>query len=298
MSEQAPKQGFAHHAELERGHHEARIEEQRLFDESYSDGSAIQAEAHAINDAYDNAKEAHAKNEGTFAVQTDQLNEEARLAIYGTEGRTEGYLDPKTGEPLRKPIKGIIEEMRSDPRYGKTPAEREQKAKEAADKYAADVETLLDSGLELAQAKVVMDLRAQRAESLEKQRRQHNHAENIKLEKWQTENDAKVSEYNRNLAKLTNQYILNGESEETAKNMAMARLTPPELTPKPEKAPFQAATAKQLEAADKRMVEKVKHEGIYTLDQTRAYVLAVRSTSLSPCISHSFISPLSSTVFT
>lgn len=82
-----------------------------------------------------------------------QLNNIAQAEIWGTDGRTAGYLDPATGQPLTTPIEGKLNEMRNDPANGQGTAEREEKVEQ----YVADIEQLRGQGYELAQAKLIMD---------------------------------------------------------------------------------------------------------------------------------------------
>jgi len=85
------------------------------------------------------------------------LNDKAELEIYGSKDRT--YVDPRTGETIAspdKPVKGLIEDMATNPRYGKTEDERQQ----AVEVYQNEVQNLLDNGYELAQAKLIQDLRS------------------------------------------------------------------------------------------------------------------------------------------
>jgi hypothetical protein len=83
------------------------------------------------------------------------LNDTAELEIFGSRGRT--YTDPKTGEVIAtadRPMKGKIDEILSNPKYGKTEAERQ----EAAEEYQDHLEHLLNKGMELSQAKLVLDM--------------------------------------------------------------------------------------------------------------------------------------------
>ncbi len=68
-------------------------------------------------------------------------------------------IDPSTGEVIgspERPLKGKLDEIRNNPIYGKTMAER----KKAAKAYEEDLLSLVeDEGLELSQAKLIMDLR-------------------------------------------------------------------------------------------------------------------------------------------
>jgi hypothetical protein len=130
---------------------------------------AAEHEAHAENDVFDeNAKQEaidtfmnNGEINGERLNIAGQLNDRAQIEIWGTNGKTEGFVDPATGRPLEKPIQGKLNEIRENPRYGTKAADREA----AAEKYEADLEALLTKTprgkrpLELAQAKLIMDLR-------------------------------------------------------------------------------------------------------------------------------------------
>jgi hypothetical protein len=91
-----------------------------------------------------------------FSPEVQQLNSMAEVEIWGTHGHTRSYHNPATGEPLTEPVKGLVNEMRENRRYGTTQAEREDKARA----YEDDIQKLQDEeGLELCQAKLVMDMR-------------------------------------------------------------------------------------------------------------------------------------------
>lgn len=64
------------------------------------------------------------------------------------------WLNPENGEELPYTA-GKLAEIAGNPRFGKKQAERQA----AADRYLADVEALVESGFELCQAKLIMDLR-------------------------------------------------------------------------------------------------------------------------------------------
>jgi hypothetical protein len=83
-----------------------------------------------------------------------ELNDAAELRIYGSRGRT--YNDSTTGEAVatpEHPLKGRVDEMRANPRYGKTEVEREAAAKG----YLDEIQELVDSGLELTQAELIVE---------------------------------------------------------------------------------------------------------------------------------------------
>ncbi len=84
------------------------------------------------------------------------LNDSAALEIFGSGDRT--YTNPETGAVVaspEKPILGKLDDIRKNPKYGKTQADRDASAEE----YQSDLENLLDDGLELCQAKMIMDMR-------------------------------------------------------------------------------------------------------------------------------------------
>ena len=83
------------------------------------------------------------------------LNDTAELEIFGSRGRT--YTDPTTGDVIasaEKPMVGKIDSILTDYKYGATENERRQ----AAETYQNRLEELLNNeGLELSQAKLVLD---------------------------------------------------------------------------------------------------------------------------------------------
>ena len=93
------------------------------------------------------------------SYEVNLLNNEAELQIFGSRGSdTPG---------------GILDNIKHNPRYGTKEADRFR----AADNYKQDIESLLGQGLELCQAKLVMDLsfdladvRDQRKKTLEKKK--------------------------------------------------------------------------------------------------------------------------------
>jgi hypothetical protein len=120
--------------------------------------------------ANDKQRELEAK---ANSPETALLNDKAEFEIYGDKGRdytyTEEFVDPTDGvrktrevSSLDKPYPGKLAEIRSNRRYGKTEAERNT----AADKYENDVNSLLGDGLELTQAKLIMDLRESDSDAL------------------------------------------------------------------------------------------------------------------------------------
>ncbi len=97
-------------------------------------------------------------------AETSAMNDTAQMEIYGSGART--YTDA-SGEVVASPDKpepGKLEEIRSNRRYGKTEAEREA----VAQKYEEDVNSLLEDGYELTQAKLIMDLREKDTEEIGK----------------------------------------------------------------------------------------------------------------------------------
>ena len=117
-------------------------------------------EALVMNAGYDAAQQATQKQEAIEAransAEVAALNDKAELEIFGSKGRT--FTDPANGEVIatpERPIKGKLEEIKSSPRFGKTKSKRELAAKE----YLASLEELQTEGLELCQAKIVLDLR-------------------------------------------------------------------------------------------------------------------------------------------
>ncbi len=259
--------GYARLAEAEeeiKAQAEQEAAREAAITEAYND-EAMRDEANAMNEQYD-------KNATRFATEVAGLNEQAHVEIFGTDGRTEGYLDPKTGEPLQKPAKGILETMRENPVYGKTQAERD----EAADTYESDVNSMLEEGLELSQAKVVMDLRAQRKETIQTQEREQGALARKAAREQEESNRQKMAEYERKLSILKDQYLANGESEKDAEDLAMARLTPPDKTPV--KREGKSESDKTVDFInelrdDLRATEvfkrRVRTEGIYTLDESK-----------------------------
>lgn len=212
--------GFARLSEVEEQLQEQAAQDQEqaaAVSEAYND-LALREEANAINEQYD-------EDSRQFIEKVESLNARAEIEIFGTKGRTEGYTDPSTGEPLQKPVKGIIETMRENPRYGKKQSERDA----AAEKYAADVSSLVDEGFDLSQAKVVMDLRAENAEDVlaqQKEQRAHVREQNEANRQKTIEYELELAEYERGLDKLRDQYIVNGYSEEEAESLAVKRLKP------------------------------------------------------------------------
>lgn len=93
--------------------------------------------------------------------EVQQLNDVAQVEIWGTRGRTAGFIDPNTGNPLSAPIPGVLSEIRQNRRFGTTEEERET----VANDYEEQVEGLLDKDFELCQAKLIMDLRTEDEES-------------------------------------------------------------------------------------------------------------------------------------
>lgn len=104
-------------------------------------------------------------------------NNAAEIAIFGSKGRTEGYVDVNDN-PITQPILGKIDQLRDkagvqdirdNRRYGTRADERNAKAdayevqaSARADQYLKNVEELLGEGFELSQAKLIMDMREER----------------------------------------------------------------------------------------------------------------------------------------
>jgi len=87
--------------------------------------------------------------------EVQSYNDMAQMEIYGSGSRT--YTDPSTGEVIASPadpVRGKLEDIVRDPKYGKTQAERDEYAKD----YNNEVERLLSDGLELCQVKMIVDL--------------------------------------------------------------------------------------------------------------------------------------------
>lgn len=147
-----------------------------MSNEQLSGTALMEANAQATIAALNEARveESHtqalAMNE-TFDLQTKQsaiearinspdvqlLNDEAQIAIFGTNGKTAGFTD-NTGNPLTTPIKGKVEEIRESRRFGTKQADREA----AVTSYVLGVQELVDDGFQLSQAKLILDIREAR----------------------------------------------------------------------------------------------------------------------------------------
>ncbi len=273
--------GYARLAEVEaeaRAKVEQEEAQQAAITEAYSD-EAMRAEADAMNEQHDQRKEEqHAgalllneqydKSATRFATEVAALNSQAEIDIFGSNGRTEGLIDPNTGEPLQKPVKGIIETMRENPRHGKTQAERDT----AADEYRRDILQMVDEGLDISQAKVVMELRAQHTESTQSQEQAQRKATREAAREQEESNRQKIAEYERKLSILRDQYVANGHGEKEAEGLALARLTPPDVSPV-EKTATKSGKEVLSDIDEKRNNEAIKkrvqEEGIYTLDESK-----------------------------
>ncbi len=113
--------------------------------------NAAHTEALSMDATFDKQNSIEAR---TNSTEVQQLNDEAQVAIFGTDGKTAGFVD-LNGDPLTKPIKGKVNEISENPRYGTKKADREA----VAAGYVSGLETLLDQGYEISQAKVVLDAR-------------------------------------------------------------------------------------------------------------------------------------------
>jgi len=90
-----------------------------------------------------------------LSPEVQALNDQAELELFGSRGRT--YTDPKTGAVIAtadKPLAGKFESMLSDVKYGATHKER----KEYAERSQSHLAYLLSQGLELSQAKLVLEM--------------------------------------------------------------------------------------------------------------------------------------------
>lgn len=166
-----------------------------------------------------------------------ELNDAAEIAIFGSRGKTAGFVDAD-GNPITEPIKGKIDEILESPRYGTKEADR----KEAAEKYQADVEALVGEGFELTQAKLIMDSREARANSIEARRRMVN------------------KDFNDKMNMLVNQGMTNGQTRAQATKAAKERLGARGIKE------FKAPTKAELKKADKEFKSFVKKEGIFSTE--------------------------------
>ncbi|MFO0781990.1 MAG: hypothetical protein U0524_03865 [Candidatus Saccharimonadales bacterium] len=140
---------------------------QKQVDADHTKALKMNEKLDTINDRYD-------------SVEGRDFQEEADVAIFGSHGRTEGYVD-EDGNPITEPILGKVDEIRDaagieairvgNTAHGKNKAERmaiaDQKEAEnnaRADQYVEQVEALRAEGFELSQAKVIMDKREERQE--------------------------------------------------------------------------------------------------------------------------------------
>ncbi len=140
---------------------ERREKAQAAMDSHTSSGGMAAMEAAAARDLEVNAV-ARAEDAETTRRQeafSDRLPAENSLAEYELFGSGNSTIrNPETGEVMADPSNpkvGLLEQMRTDRRYGKTEDDRNA----YADAYEARLEGLTkDEGLELAQAKLILDL--------------------------------------------------------------------------------------------------------------------------------------------
>jgi hypothetical protein len=180
------------------------------------------------------------------------LNDAAELAMFGSHGRTEGYVDPSTGARITEPIKGKIDEIREDSRYGKGQTDRDA----AAAKYTHDADALINDGLELTQAKIVMD----RRESWAAANAQHSKEKNLEKFKRKKKMDGR-------LALIEEQYIKDGLDPEEAHTKALMRvsyLKNESEEPNTEKI--------DIAAEEARLKHILKTEGIFTEAEYDAFI--------------------------
>jgi hypothetical protein len=260
---------------------DARDTATQAIAEAYSN-EVMRHEANAMNETHDMVKaqekasdreeavvlnKQYDQDTTAFKAKVAELNEEARIAVFGTNGKTKGYVDPNTGNPLERPVKGIVDTMRENPRYGKTQTERDA----AADEYKTSVLELVDEGFDISQAKVVMELRAERRdEALTQMQMQRKLERGAAREKEESNRQARAV-YERKLSVLKDEYVAGGHSEKDAEGLAITRLAPPNVSPVEK-----AATRPRFEdealsyIAEIRSIDSIKRrvqaEGIYTLD--------------------------------
>ncbi len=171
------------------------------------------------------------------------LNDAAEIAIYGSRGQTASYVDA-AGKPLQKPIKGRIDRILESPRWGTSTAERQAnapKAQAAAKEYGDNVEKLVGEGLELCQAKIILDRREQLAGKLDKADRQH----------W--------SKVDKNIRLITDQYIKNGDTPADAKAKAEARVARRKLEAK--------GSDINPQTEESKLKNLIRTKGIFTVEE-------------------------------
>jgi hypothetical protein len=128
----------------------SHVEKMADWDEALGMEAKLNKEANI--EAYSNSQE------------VSELNDRAMISMFGTNGKTEGYVDPATGQPLKAPVKGLVEEVREHPKlFGFNsklkPGDRgHDKEREG---FAKDVEQdfmklVNEEGLEPCQAEVVV----------------------------------------------------------------------------------------------------------------------------------------------
>lgn len=132
------------------------IEMDRLHGEALADNYRWKQEA-------DQAEHEQTIEDRINSGDVQALNDVAELEIFGSRGRE--YIHPAAGKIDKDhPYKGILEQMREEPAkmQGRPQAERDKAARERnekAEKYEQELQYLIDrEGLELCQAKMVMDL--------------------------------------------------------------------------------------------------------------------------------------------
>jgi len=134
-----------------------------------SQEAKVQAEA-AAQAAERAVAEKQARDAAIEARRNSQdvvkLNDEAHLEIFGTNGQTKGLLDPSTGKPLVRPVKGHIQEI-VDGGAAYPVHDNQYTRKVRAEQYKNQVLELLDEGFELCQAKLIMDWRELRQDQLD-----------------------------------------------------------------------------------------------------------------------------------
>ena len=130
-----------------------------------ADSAALEADVSANHAATFRKQESaqKAQVEKTKSIETrsnsaevSALNDRAELELFGSKNAT--FTDPKTGEVIaspEKPMIGKLEEIATNPKYGTT----EELRNNYLNNYKDDLESLQKGGLELAQAKLVLDLR-------------------------------------------------------------------------------------------------------------------------------------------
>ena len=170
--------------------HAAAIEAanaQKVAEEAALEEAKAAKRAEAVQEKRATERAAAAKSKAietrSNSSEVSELNDQAELAIYGNRSREYKDADGNVVADAKNPMKGRIEDLRTNPKYGRTPEERNLKA----DSYAAALDQLTRTntktvtryrkdtpkgaplevkeviepgeGLELCQAKLVLDLR-------------------------------------------------------------------------------------------------------------------------------------------